>query len=300
MGRDIISVIIPVYNVEKYLRRCIESVLCQTYRNLEVLLINDGSQDNSINICEEFQKKDQRIKIIQKENGGVSSARNMGLRALSGNYVTFIDSDDYIKETYLETLITNMIEKNVDVVACGYYWEKKKESFFQEKNGQSRIISLENREMNFCKDKFLLPVWGKLFKVHILKDIWFDEDLQVGEDALFMAKAMNNGKTLYFNQEYLYIYAFNESSIWHSLNLQRRKDELKAWIVIYQLQKKGTVAFQTAEMQYLKMCRRTVAECWFAGEQNHTQLRFYRSEILKRLGTVLFVDEFIHQKAVLA
>ena len=94
MGRDIISVIIPVYNVEKYLRRCIESVLCQTYRNLEVLLINDGSQDNSINICEEFQKKDQRIKIIQKENGGVSSARNMGLRALSGNYVTFIDSDD--------------------------------------------------------------------------------------------------------------------------------------------------------------------------------------------------------------
>ena len=113
MKSELVSFIIPVYNVQKYLSRCLESVLQQTYHNTEILLINDGSQDNSLAICEDYQKKDNRIQIINKENGGVSSARNTGLRIASGKYITFVDADDYVKEIYIETLITDMQKKGL-------------------------------------------------------------------------------------------------------------------------------------------------------------------------------------------
>ncbi|MCI9379383.1 MAG: glycosyltransferase [Eubacterium sp.] len=205
MKSELVSFIIPVYNVQKYLSRCLESVLQQTYHNTEILLINDGSQDNSLAICEDYQKKDNRIQIINKENGGVSSARNTGLRIASGKYITFVDADDYVKEIYIETLITDMQKKRVDIAACGYYCEEKDHSLIIEENGDSRIISLKRGEMNFCKDKFLSRVSGKLFKAVMLKNKWFDENIQAGEDALFLTEIMTTGNKLYFNKTALYI-----------------------------------------------------------------------------------------------
>ena len=111
-----ISIIIPIYNVEKYLEKCLDSILNQTYKNLEIILIDDGSTDNSPNICNSYCEKDKRIKIIHKNNEGVSSARNKGIELSKGKYIVFIDSDDYVSNEHIEVLYDCIISNNVDLV----------------------------------------------------------------------------------------------------------------------------------------------------------------------------------------
>ena len=114
-----ISVIVPVYNVEQYLERCVDSIINQTYKNLEIILVNDGSTDNSGQLCDELAKKDSRIRVIHKENGGVSEARNFGVKEISGEYVIFIDSDDYINKRMINVLYSQIKLEEADVSVCG-------------------------------------------------------------------------------------------------------------------------------------------------------------------------------------
>ena len=114
-SKEMVSIIIPVYNVEKYIVECLESVVNQTYENLEIILVNDGSTDNSKEICLEYAQRDQRIKLYSKENGGLSSARNYGLSKVTGNYVFFLDSDDYLVTDTIENLLNMLINTNADV-----------------------------------------------------------------------------------------------------------------------------------------------------------------------------------------
>ena len=116
----LISVIVPVYKVEKYLNQCIESVLAQTYQNLEIILVDDGSPDRSGEICEEYAKKDTRIRVLHKSNGGLSTARNTGLQIISGAYIAFLDSDDYLAPDMYETLYRELIENDADIAVCGF------------------------------------------------------------------------------------------------------------------------------------------------------------------------------------
>ena len=119
MIQELISIIVPVYNVENYLRMCLDSIMSQTYQNFECLLINDGSPDNSADICREYVSKDSRFRYFEKENGGLSDARNYGIRQSKGSYLTFVDSDDWLDSYYIETLYDIMIKHNADVsVAC--------------------------------------------------------------------------------------------------------------------------------------------------------------------------------------
>lgn len=108
MKDDLISVIVPVYNVEKYLRKCIDSILCQTYKNFEIILIDDGSSDNSGKICDEYLNRDERISVFHKKNQGLSEARNTGIKKAKGKYLTFVDSDDFINEEYILNLYDNL------------------------------------------------------------------------------------------------------------------------------------------------------------------------------------------------
>jgi len=117
----LISVIVPVYNVEAYLRECVDSIIHQTYTNLEIILINDGSPDNCGAICNKYSVKDKRIKVIHKENGGLSDARNVGIDASTGEYLTFIDSDDWIESDMIESLYNNLKDSNADISCCGFY-----------------------------------------------------------------------------------------------------------------------------------------------------------------------------------
>ena len=134
-----VSVIVPVYNVEKYLRQCLDSILQQTYQNLEILIINDGSTDGSDAICREYLEKMNEYPTLQKENTGISDTRNVGIRQATGEYVTFVDSDDWIEKTYIEELYDKLITYHADIVAANYYLFNDAESLFYFFMG-SRII----------------------------------------------------------------------------------------------------------------------------------------------------------------
>ena len=212
--KDLISVIVPIYNVEKYLAECIESIIKQTYKNLEIILINDGSTDSSCEICNEYKEKDNRNKVINKKNEGVSSARNTGIDVSKGSYLTFVDSDDWIEDNFVEILYNKAKEKNADVVLCGY----------------NRIIGNSQDSINFVKKEYefaseeylintLNPQTGfgfchmKLFEKKCIRSVRFKEDLKVGEDALFNEEISANIKKAIFIEKNLYNYRINANSV---------------------------------------------------------------------------------------
>lgn len=202
---DLISVIVPVYRVENYINNCIDSIINQTYSNLEIILVDDGSPDNSGKICDEYAEKDTRIKVIHKCNGGVSSARNVGLNNAKGEWVTFVDADDWIEDNFCHILIEKATQSGADIASCGY----------------NRIVNNALEKINVCDKDILLnskeylikslnPQTGfgfchmKLIKKECFNNIIFDENISVGEDALFnimlssrIIKAVLVGKTLY-------------------------------------------------------------------------------------------------------
>lgn len=181
----LVSIIVPIYNSEKTLIRCIESILVQSYKNFEVLLIDDGSTDNSFKICTSYTQKDKRLKAYHIKNGGVSSARNYGLKIAQGEYITFIDSDDYILDHYLEHLLS----KNSDLVICGFKdmpMPNGNEIYLEENTYNDKTIgSLLTKELNSMLFK---SVWSKLFKSEIIHSqrLAFNTKLFLGEDSIFV------------------------------------------------------------------------------------------------------------------
>ena len=213
-NEDVISVIVPVYNVEKYLERCLSSIINQTFKNLEIILVDDGSKDSSGKICDEYLKKDRRIKVFHTENKGVCSARNIGIENSKGNWITFVDSDDWLEEEFCEELYKEIIRENSDVALCGYY----------------RVIGRNKEKINCdIKDKFvdsnqyliksLNPQTGygfshmKLYRSECIKNIKFNEELVVGEDALFNEMISENIKKGVVLSKPLYNYRINQNSV---------------------------------------------------------------------------------------
>lgn len=203
----LISVIVPVYKVEKYLHRCIDSILAQTYENIEVLLIDDGSPDQSGAICDDYQAKDSRVRVFHKENGGVSSSRNSGLREAKGDYIGFVDADDYISPEMYQSLL-NLIEQNkADIAICGYQKEIDKDKF--EPYWKDKVqISLDRNEMisNLLTNHYYTcAVWSMLFRKSFISNIAFDERIKHNEDLLYIYEAMKlAGKAMYISEPYYY------------------------------------------------------------------------------------------------
>lgn len=197
----LVSIIVPIYNVERYLSKCIESIVKQTYTNLEIILIDDGSTDNCLTICDEYAIRDSRIRVIHKKNGGQSSARNIGLDNCAGEYISFVDSDDWISENMIEEMVRNIEKFEADISIIGYsmVWE----------NGKIQKMSVENVELLFDHDEAMKAwlsqkyfknfVWDKLFKQELFKDIRFPEGQNFMEDAAI--------GTLLFNRSSLIIYS---------------------------------------------------------------------------------------------
>lgn len=160
-----LSVILTVYNVEKYLKRCIDSIIKQTYKDFELILVDDGSIDNSSKICDKFCKQDKRIKVIHKENGGVSSARNAGLDIAEGDYISFIDSDDYIEVDMFKKLIQIMIENNADIAQCNFKVVCKNEKMIKNKIYKDVKVGDRYVALNEIIDvPFSNVVWNKIYK----------------------------------------------------------------------------------------------------------------------------------------
>lgn len=210
----LISVIIPVYKAEKYLDKCVESIVNQTYKNLEIILVDDGSPDNCPKMCDDWSKRDKRIKVIHKENSGVSSARNIGIDNSNGSFISFVDADDYVEEEYIELMYEVMIKKNSNYVCCGY--KKIYSSRIEEINYNGEIKGYSSKEYI----KALLNVQNGYGFVHMklinrasIGDIRFNENLLVGEDALFNIQLCNKiDKAIIYNNP-LYNYRINQNSV---------------------------------------------------------------------------------------
>ena len=215
-----ITVIVPVYNVEHYLDKCLDSLVNQTYKNLEIIVINDGSTDNSGTICQEYARKDNRIVYIEKENGGQSEARNMGLDRMTGSYVTFVDSDDWVEPNYVEVLYKKLLEYCADIAVGNYYsYDEKEGVFYFHIFGDSyyekvydNVSIFENfYESQHMKNFALICVAGKLYKADLFRDLRFEVG-KLGEDGYLNQKIyLLAEKTIYLNAG-LYAYRQREGS----------------------------------------------------------------------------------------
>ena len=196
MGQSVISVIIPVYNVEQYLPRCLDSVLSNTYRNLEIICVDDGSTDGSAAILQDYAKKDSRIVVITKENGGVSSARNAGLDRMTGEFVTFIDSDDFVHPQYVELLYHALLECGTSVAIRGFQivddiTDSEIPGSYSLDLGKVRVCSLIQI---FKTQNLRAYCWGKLIHCESVKSVRFCEELNLAEDTTFVAEVYEKGK----------------------------------------------------------------------------------------------------------
>jgi len=205
-----ISVIIPVYNVEKYLKKCVDSVINQTYKNLEIIIVDDGSTDNCPNICDEYIKKDSRVKVIHKKNGGLSSARNAGLEVAKGDLLGFVDSDDFIELEMYEKLKQNMDKYNSDIAICQFYYKfkyslKKLHGLKAEKVYEGKDIFLNMKDIQAI-------AWNKLYKREIFNNVRYPEG-KLFEDMWVLCDVLNNAKKVSYLNEPLYDYRLRKGSI---------------------------------------------------------------------------------------
>lgn len=193
---ETISIIIPIYNVESYLRKCLDSIMEQSFSYFELLLINDGSTDASAQICQEYVEKDDRIRYFEKENSGVSSARNFGIKHSRGEYIIFIDSDDWVEPNYLEILYKTMKELEGDIVVTNYYTFREEDAMFLfhvAETNEPLVFQPNDSFFNYMFSTFGTDIawgssWSKLFKKSLFDRLYFSEDISWAEDFDLMYK----------------------------------------------------------------------------------------------------------------
>lgn len=215
MHQELISIIVPIFNTEKYLHQCLDSILSQSYENFECLLINDGSTDASASICREYIAKDARFRYFEKENGGVSSARNLGIeRSGGGAYITFIDSDDWVEFDYLEVLYSAIIQETADISVSTYRtYEMSKNQWLFHAFKRVEHQKVFSRQELFNQLMFLHSfdssygfVSCKLVRKSVLAGIWFNESTHLGEDMEFWFKLYLIAEKVVFSNRDTYVY----------------------------------------------------------------------------------------------
>lgn len=233
MEKDLISIIVPVYNVEAYLDRCMESILKQTYKRLEIILVDDGSTDSSGEKCDAYAKQDSRIKVIHKKNGGLSDARNAGLALATGDYIGYVDSDDWIEPDMYQSLYDACAEHDAELAVCRYFGEYQDRT---EAGGTGKIVPLSRDELLKIyisgNDEYVIynSVWSKLFKRELVADLIFPKGRN-SEDIMYTTRAFCRlGRAAYIDR-CLYHYVLDrEGSIMNVSRGERMfRDEIPFW-----------------------------------------------------------------------
>ena len=234
---ELISVIIPIYKVEEYLDECIDSIVKQTYTNLEIILIDDGSPDECPQMCDEWARKDNRIKVVHKANGGLSDARNAGLEIASGQYISFVDSDDYIRADMMEKLYAALIRENADIAACGILTcEGEKQTAW----GCKDMVGTREQIYALLYSDTAYPVaaWNKLYR----RTCWDILRFPVGktcEDAFTTYQLIHSAKRIVMIPEAMYSYRIRPDSIMTSSFSVKKMDEEEAWRCNYQFMERN-------------------------------------------------------------
>lgn len=248
MGKHKISVIIPVYKVENYIEKCIDSVINQSYKNLEIILVNDGSPDNCANICNNYKLKDSRVKVIHKNNEGLGYARNTGLEVMTGDYVIFIDSDDYVDIKMVETLYNKLIDDQLDTVFCGlnkvfndgkiikvepYY---KGVNFYDEEVVERVLLEMIGSKAEVREDSLLyMSVWHAIYSTKIIHEnnIKFPSEREfMSEDISFHIDYLRYAKRVSYINNCLYYYRENNTSLSRSYIPNRFERQKKLYYQI--------------------------------------------------------------------
>lgn len=224
-----ISIIIPVYKVESYLDKCISSIVNQTYTNLEIILVDDGSPDQCPQMCDAWAEKDARIRVIHKENGGLSDARNAGMAVATGELMTFVDSDDWIDSDMYKHLYQRMVEDHSDIAACGVQmvWEDGTPPRILTRMG-NHVLSKEEAMQAIIEESWLKqPVWYKLYKTNLIKDILFPVG-KYHEDVFWSYQAVDRANKISVSDHIGYYYLQRNGSIMGEEYSLKRLDAIEA------------------------------------------------------------------------
>lgn len=259
-----LSVIIPIFNVEKYLPKCLESVINQTFKNMEIILIDDGATDDSGKICDQYGKCDKRIKVIHKKNEGTSCARNVGIDIATGKYISFLDSDDWIEPEMYETLIRLLEENNIEMACCGFKRIYENRSIVYGNTGIIKFYDIETAINSLIKEEGIrFELWNKVFYRDIIGDIRFKNN-QVFEEVYFDRKILMRIKNVVYIDKpmhnYLMIREGNTNSHFKNAKLGVFKElddfikELKEFGLMDSAQRIEAYALHTAISLYLDAC----------------------------------------------
>lgn len=297
---NLISIIVPVYKVEKYLRRCVDSILAQTYQNIEVLLIDDGSPDNSGEICDEYAEKDSRVRAFHKPNGGVSSARNLGLKEANGEYIGFVDADDYIDKTMYEVLLGNLIKENADISICSYNQEDSNGVFHKHWPHDDYLTIIGDRQIEYLisNQYYTCSCWDRLFKKELLKDFWFDESKKVYEDLLFLYEVAKKSSKTVFTSSPLYNYCNNDgTSVARSLFDDRKMDIINvSQYILNDISVSKPSLMRVAKREFVRNNLMCASLAKAAGYSNQENIKLIQRNIRKNLVSYLFSSASIGYK----
>jgi len=224
MKKSLISIVVPVYGVEEYLERCVDSIINQTYKNIEIILVDDESPDNCGKLCDEFAKKDKRIIVIHKKNGGLSDARNAGLEKSSGEYVCFVDSDDFVSELYVEKLLNGAIKNNADICACNFEYTDLNDKRWIRKEKENKVYSRKEaiKDIFTTEQNTEVMAWNKIYK----KSLFTQNDIRfpygkIHEDNFTTYKLYNKANKIALISDKLYYYVQRDNSIMAVFNEKR-------------------------------------------------------------------------------
>lgn len=307
-NNPLISIIVPVYNVEKYIHRCIDSIISQNLTDWECILVDDGSPDNCPSICDEYAKKDFRIKVIHQQNKGVSSARNTGLDVASGHYIAFVDSDDWIDPEMYEKMLNAIITSQSDIVLCGTIYEFKKNNFL--KNRITRVNKLLVRQKflkYFCKLRIqskkgmlLHSPFNKLYTKKLFDNSRFDAAFSMGEDYILNLDIYSKVNSIFLLNKCFYHYCYNDDSACNIYNDKKIFDQIELIKKTYDFYNKNkmnlfsaddyasTIVFQVKKRVYLNL------------EKADKLLLNKEFEMLKKYCTLKFIlKSIIHPRKML-
>lgn len=232
MNDPLVSIVVPVYKVEKYIRECIDSILKQTYQNYELILVDDGSPDRCGEICEDYKKKNEKIQVIHKQNGGLSDARNAGTKIAKGEYITYIDSDDYVSENYLEKLVSAAVKYDADFVQGNY----TREAFHSTVGNEEHVFASDQAFRKLLTwDTVMVYAWAKLYRLSMFQNIEYPVG-RLNEDCCTTYKLILNSNKVVCIDDEIYYYRITPNSILTSkFNVKRFElwkvpEEIKAYL----------------------------------------------------------------------
>ncbi|WP_413307033.1 glycosyltransferase [Bacillus sp. 1P10SD] len=296
-----ISIIVPVYNVESYIHACIDSILDQSFTDFELILVDDGSSDRSGFICDDFSEKDNRIIVIHKENGGQSSARNRGIDAAKGDYIGFIDSDDWIHRDMYKILYSYAIEKDAEITACNLMqYDKNSESHLYSNNTTNQLFDKTSAMHElYLNERLTFSPCNKLYKKEIIQGLRFKEGY-ILEDMDFAYKIIHQANKIYYTGQALYNYRFNEKSTMRKAFSKKRLDEFEVRrdMYLFYLNNYPDIAnelyaewFLTGVMLYINI------EKYFFNEKN--QFKYLLDLDRQKIRTLLTKKSYNQKKKIL-